>query len=105
MIIVKVELHSAITGRITELARMRIANDGTEANPRKGNYDAVTFRGRDSRALDAGSVQRHAHVHDWPRQQLHVWNLVQACLTLMGYGNVKTVDPNRLPVLFDGSSE
>lgn len=105
MIIVKVELHSAITGHVTELARMRIANDGTEANPRKGNYDAVTFRGRDTQALDRGAVQRFAHVADWPRQQLHVWNLVQACLTLMGYGNVKTVDPNREPVLFDGSSE
>lgn len=105
MIVVKVELWSAVTGEKTELARMHISNDGTQVNHRKGNYDAVTYRGRDSQALDAGSVQRRAHVHDWPRQQLHVWNLVQSVLTLMGYGHVKTIDPNREPSLYEGTSE
>lgn len=38
MIIVRVELHSAITGRVTELARMGIINDGTSEINAKGNY-------------------------------------------------------------------
>lgn len=38
MLVVKVELHSSITGEITELARLIIANDGT-GDVKKGNYN------------------------------------------------------------------
>jgi hypothetical protein len=97
MIVVKVELHSVVTGRVTEIARMNIANDGKSNSANVGSYDAATLRGRDTRALDRGTPQRHAHVENYPRQAIHVWNLVQACLTLMGYGHAKSVDPNRMP--------
>ncbi len=62
MIIVKVELHSAITGQKTELARMMIDNIGGDL--KRGNYRARTFRGRSAEGLDkamtAGSVSRFA---------------------------------------------
>jgi hypothetical protein len=29
MLVVRVELHSAVTGKVTELGRMIVANDGT----------------------------------------------------------------------------
>lgn len=45
MIIIRVELWSAITHKTTELARMAIANDGT-GNHNLGNYKGMSFRGR-----------------------------------------------------------
>lgn len=85
MIVVRVELHSAITGRATEFARMIIANDGSGTGP-IGHYLATTLRGRSREALDRRVVQRSAGIRDWPRQRLHVWNLVATALTAMGYG-------------------
>ena len=90
MIIVRVELHSAITGKVTELARMMIANDGTEyKDNNRGDYDGVTFRGRDREALDQAqrdrSVTRSGRVEGYPRLSSHVWNLVTRMLTSMGY--------------------
>lgn len=84
MIIVRVELHSAITGKTTELARMRITNDGT-GSANFGNYDGATLRGRSANELDRGTVQRTARVAGYPRQRLHVWNLVSGMLNAMGY--------------------
>lgn len=85
MIIVRFELHSAITGEVTELARMRITNraDGTTSI---GNYDVCTFRGRNAAALDAGVVQRKGEVLGHPRLAEHVWHLVAKALKNMGYG-------------------
>lgn len=87
MIVVRVELWSAVNGRRTELARMRIANDGetTVANPKLGTYVGETLRGRSSATLDRGIVQRRGKVRDWPREALHVWNLVARMLGAMGY--------------------
>ena len=83
MIIVKVELHSAITGKITELARMRITNEG--GTNVRGDYFGVTFRGRDSKALDKNAINKFGSVKNYPRLQLHVWNLVGRMLSTMGY--------------------
>ena len=92
MIVVRVELHSARTGEVTELARATICNTG-EGTRTLGHYMAATWRGRDRAALDAsvrgGSHQRRAEVRDWPRQRLHVWNLVAEALSAMGYGRGK----------------
>lgn len=95
MIIVKVELHSAVTGKTTELARMMIANvGGTDA---KGNYECVTYRGKSKDALDKAQMAHHVsngqkgftrtgEVKDHPRWAEHVWNLVAKALVGMGYG-------------------
>lgn len=86
MIVVRVELHSAVTRKVTELARMYIANDGTHPNPRRGNYMCRTIRGRSKDQLDKGPAHRNGGVHDHPRLAQHIWNLVAKCLFSMQYG-------------------
>jgi hypothetical protein len=90
MIVVRVELWSAVTGIKTELARMEICNDsGTSA---RRNYITRVLRGRSTEALDQRRVQREGRaeregaVEDWPSEQVHIWNLVAAALAGMGYG-------------------
>lgn len=84
MIVVRVELWSAVTGEKTELARMHIANvGGTETI---GNYDAATLRGRSTSDLNRHAVQRQCQVRGHPRLSQHVWNLVAKALSGMGYG-------------------
>lgn len=81
MIVVRVELHSAITGKVTEIAKMRISNDGTGNGPR-GNYDVATLRKGDSdhsAPLRAGRVEGHA------RLSYHVWKLVARALAAVGF--------------------
>ena len=91
MIVVKVELWSAIDGRITELARMKIANDGHASinNHRRGSYDGATITGRDAetlrRNMNTGPFTRTGRVEDYPRLSLHVWNLVARMLAAMDY--------------------
>ncbi len=84
MIIVSTFLVSAITGEVTEIARMNIVNvGGTE---QIGNYDVRTLHGRGSPQLQRGQTQRESHVSGHPRQREHVWNLVAKGLAAMGYG-------------------
>ena len=85
MIIVRVELWSAITGKKTELARMHIGNDGTNANPRAGDYSGQTFIGRSKAQLDRLTVSKTGRLVNFSRQQLHVWNMVARMLSNMGY--------------------
>jgi hypothetical protein len=84
MIIVRVELHSAITGKKTEIARMLIDNIGGTRN--RGHYRCRSLRGRSAMALDQREVQRAGEVTDYPRLDLHVWNLVARALGSLGYG-------------------
>ena len=88
MIVVKVELWSAVTGHTTELARMEIANDGdlSRMNITRGDYEARTLKGRSAEQLNRRTTQRQGFVKNWPRLQLHVWNLVATALKEMGYG-------------------
>lgn len=85
MLIVRVELHSAVTGKVTEIARMMIANDdsGTEAT---GHYTGETYRGTDATALNRKSVNLTGRVVNFSRRNKHVWNLVGRMLHSMGYG-------------------
>lgn len=88
MIVVKVELWSAITGQKTELARMHIANDGVasiQSGGKLGAYEGQTFIGRDTAALDRGTVSKRGKVDNWPRADFHIWNLVARMLDAMGY--------------------
>ncbi len=93
MIVVRVELRSAITGLTTELGRMHISNRGDEPNPNFGNYDVHTLRGRGIAALDRQAIQRDGTVLHYPRRALHVWNLVARALRAMNYGE----DDGRAP--------
>lgn len=85
MLIVRVELHSAVNGRVTEIARLVIANDGTGSKT-VGNYRGHAYRGRAASQLDRRVVTRTGSVRDYPRLRLHVWNLVARMLSSMGYG-------------------
>jgi hypothetical protein len=84
MIVVRVELWSAITGERTEIARMHISSLGT-GTARVGDYEAVTFIGRDTTALDRGTVSKQTEIRGWRRSDFHVWNLVRRALQDMGY--------------------
>lgn len=84
MIIIRVELHSAITHKITELARMCIANDGT-GNHSLRNYNGFVYRGRDKKALDKVTIQRTARVENHPSERMHIWHLVAKMLKNLGY--------------------
>lgn len=84
MLVIRVELHSAITGKVTEIARAEIANvGGTDTH---GNYHCRSLFGRGREALDRRREQRHTTIEGYPRKALHVWNLVASALSRMGYG-------------------
>lgn len=89
MIVVKVELWSAITGDVTELARMEICNDGKSLNPRVSDYTVRTLRGRSKEALDKRVTQHIGGVVGHRRLDLHVWHLVAKALASVGYGDIK----------------
>lgn len=84
MIVVRVELHSAITGQVTELARAHISNIGGTNEIR--DYECVTLRGRSTATLDRRIPQSHGKVLGHASLREHVWNLVTKALTGMGYG-------------------
>lgn len=88
MIVVRVELHSAITGKITEIARMGIANIG--GTRQRGHYAAETYRGRSAPDLARRVRQRNCAVKDYPRLSIHVWHLVARALVGMGYAGTAT---------------
>lgn len=75
MILVKIELHSARTGKITSLGQMKICNDGTSTNPKRGDYEVSLFR-----KGSTTKVQRQGLVRDYPRQSYTVWELVRRAL-------------------------
>jgi len=84
MLIVRVELHSVITGKISEIARMRIYNTG-EGSRTRGAYVGEVFRGRSFEALDLNTVHKRGEIEHWPRLSKHVWCLVAAMLKSMNY--------------------
>ncbi|MGX0963183.1 hypothetical protein AB7M63_003632 [Bradyrhizobium japonicum] len=83
MIVVRVELHSAITRKVTEIARMRIRNAGGTED--LGDYSAETLRGLSREQLDRGICQRGGSVANYPRLRIHVWHLVARALIAMNY--------------------
>lgn len=74
MIIVKIELHSAKTGKVTELGRMHISNDGT-GDDERGNYRVELMRKGTS-----NKIQRTGCVKEYARNSYTVWELVKRSL-------------------------
>lgn len=88
MIVVKVELWSAITGQKSEIARMAIDNIGGTAQ--RGDYRCRTMRGRSAEQLERAmrqAPQREGRVLGHARLREHVWHLVAKALSGMGYGH------------------
>jgi hypothetical protein len=91
MIIIRVELWSAVTGQVTELARMGIDNISGGGNVR--SYRCRTWRGRSFDALNKAmlsdspkAITREGNVENHRSLDLHVWHLVAKALARMGYG-------------------
>lgn len=94
MIVIRVELWSAVSGQKSELARMVIDNIGGTTN--LGDYRCRTLRGRSEDALDRAlltmsstGTQREGRVLGHARLREHVWNLVAKALIGMAYGQPK----------------
>jgi len=85
MIVVRVELHSAIVGTVTELARMEICNEGSGTIAR-GNYIGRVLRVQGETLPSTRAVLKTGHVSAHPRISQHVWNLVAKMLNQIGYG-------------------
>ena len=83
MIVIRVELHSAITRQVTELARMHICNVGGGEELR--DYEVRTLRGRSRESLDRRTVHRRGKVEKHPAKRLHIWHLVGKALVAIGY--------------------
>ena len=90
MIVVRVELHSAITGKTTEIGRAVIHNTG--GTRERGDYEVRAFKGRDDKPWTRADFNafwqnplRKGEVKNYPRLSLHVWNLVARALASMGY--------------------
>ena len=86
MIVVRVELHSAVTCKVTLLGSMVIDNVGGTVD--RGDYRARTFRKgvQPEDALVGGrKPQREGRVNGHPRLHKSVWNLVWKVLREMGF--------------------
>jgi hypothetical protein len=86
MIVVKVELHSAVTREITTLSTMVITNDGTSETPLYGNYNV--YVGRKSGDVSYSRLRqivrrpmRYGRVEGHNRLRYNVWVLVAKALT------------------------
>jgi hypothetical protein len=85
VIVVKVELHSAVDGRIEELGQIVIANDGTGTD-RRGNYWTRAYApgtdlyagGLRAGVINSSCVVQHSRVKP-------VWTLVGKAIKAMGY--------------------
>lgn len=78
MLVVKIELHSAVTKKVTEIGRMIIANDG-KGKPGKYHYLVDLLR--------RGSInkaQRSGKVENYNSDAYTVWLLVAKALASVG---------------------
>lgn len=72
MLIVRIELHSAVTGQITTIATGKIVNVGT-GSPAQGNY-------RIELQDAAGRKWKIGHIESFPRKRLLAWDLLYRAL-------------------------
>lgn len=100
MIVVRVELHSAINGEVTELARMHICNEGGTDDLR--SYGGYVARGRGKDSLDLNVKHRGwnhtGKIEGWPSKRMHVWNLVLSMLLACGYRGPMPHDHSQGPM-------
>lgn len=79
MIVIRVELHSAKTGNVTEIGTMLLANDGTSDDPAVGNYD-VWLGGKAHKGRKFAIRKkplRTARVEGYRRKSNVIWKLVK----------------------------
>jgi len=77
MLILKLELHSAITGKTTQIAQAIIANDGGAVQANVGHYDVkVARKGKFALPDNWHNPLRTGRVENYPRLSYNVWRLV-----------------------------
>lgn len=88
MIVVRVELHSAITGEVTEIGTTVISNAAVYEGGSRGDYN-VGVAGRKYSTSGKGVVNalglsgeplRTGSVENYPRRSYNVWRLVSRAL-------------------------
>jgi hypothetical protein len=85
MLVVKVELHSAVTGEVTELGRAIIANEGT-GTPDHGNYNvSIGRKGQTGNIAIFSKPVRRGYVRQHARLSSSVWILVRKSLEAAGF--------------------
>jgi len=87
MIVVKVELHSAVTGNVTEIGKMIVDNVGDRSyrDPSRGDYRVrLGRRGRTKTDEVLDSPQKTGEVLNYPRLTYSVWVLVARALKAVG---------------------
>jgi hypothetical protein len=72
MLVIKVELHSAVTREVKTIATAHIVNEGTGTELR-GNY-RMWLMGKNCRAMT------DVRITNWPRKSKHVWQLISRML-------------------------
>ncbi len=86
MLVITIDLHSAITGKKKNLGTIIIANDGTGSDT-KGNYWGRAYRaGMTLSSWHTKRPIRTAEVKGHPRMRFSVWHLVTEMLINLGYG-------------------
>jgi hypothetical protein len=94
MLVVKIELHSAVTGEITTIATGTIVNTGT-GTPTSGDY-RVELKDAIGRRWKKGQIT------GFPRKRLSAWDLLYRVLEKL----VKRRNPTRdLPAVSDVHDE
>ena len=81
MLVIKVELHSAVDGEVTTVGEMAIDNIG--GNTKRGNYRVrIARKGYNLFAILKGerSPVRTGEVFNYPRKSYSVWRLVYRAL-------------------------
>jgi len=91
MLVVKIELHSAVTGKVTTLATGTIANTGT-GTPASGDY-RIELRDAAGRKWKSGAVI------GFPRKRLLAWDLLYRALRKLVGDRNPTLDSSPFPVL------
>jgi hypothetical protein len=84
MLVVRIELHSAVTGEIKTVATGKIINTGT-GSPSRGNYRIEL---RDA----AGRVWKTSRIEGFPRKRLLAWDLLYRALKKLVGDRNSTLD-------------
>ena len=77
MLVIRIELHSAVTRRVKTIGKMIISNRCTHAGGKREDYDVEVGRRDKLNTVDVmRNPLRKGRVEDYPRLSYNVWRLV-----------------------------
>lgn len=99
MLVIKIEMHSSVDGRVEEYGRMYISNDG-KGTESSSNYDvAVCRKGIIGIPENIGGFEaaaRTGKVLDYSRKSYNVWRLISRAL-LAAFPEEQKIKPGKTP--------